>query len=231
LDASSAATTVAAIPTHIAKLQNKHTQSNSLSQDRILKYPKDIERTQLKTLLRESGASRLLFNPQRPENNNRKKKKSDRAQVTYLPATKRTTRNTDDRIVLAITAAYPKNTTKKSAGKIRKKPTTNSSNAPNECCKFATTRGIQQEFATSVAKKDSTQKSQIAMRNRARFKKIRTLAAAATAELLPLSHLRCFPTPRLSEHSRCSQIYHVAPIDPSSTSRKWLSFALIGGLC
>jgi hypothetical protein len=133
--------------------------------------------------------------------------------------------------VLAITAAYPKNTTKKSAGKKRKKPTTNSSNAPNECCKFATTRGIQQEFATSVAKKDSTQKSQIAMRNRARFKKIRTLAAAATAELLPLSHLRCFPTPRLSEHSRCSQIYHVAPIDPSSTSRKWLSFALIGGLC
>jgi hypothetical protein len=92
--------------------------------------------------------------------------------------------------VLAITAAYPKNTTKKSAGKIRKKPTTNSSNAPNECCKFATTRGIQQEFATSVAKKDSTQKSQIAMRNRARFKKIRTLAAAATAELLPLRHLR-----------------------------------------
>jgi hypothetical protein len=23
----------------------------------------------------------------------------------------------------------------------------------------------------------------------------------------------------------------VAPIDPSSTSRKWVSFALIGGLC
>jgi hypothetical protein len=75
LDASSAATTVAAIPTHIAKFQNKHTQSNSLSQDPILKYPKDIERIQLETLLRESGASRLLFNPQRPENNNNKKQK------------------------------------------------------------------------------------------------------------------------------------------------------------
>jgi hypothetical protein len=132
--------------------------------------------------------------------------------------------------VLAIAAAYPKNTTKKSAGE-KKKKTTNSSNAPNECCKFATTRGIQQEFATSIAKKDSTQKSQIATRNRARFKKIRTLAAAATAELLPRRHLLCFPTPRLREHSRRSQIYHVAPMDPSSTSRKWVFFVLIGGLC
>jgi hypothetical protein len=43
--------------------------------------------------------------------------------------------------------------------------------------------------------------------------------------------MRCFPTPRLREHSRRSQIYHVAPMDASSTSRKWVYFVLIGGLC
>ncbi len=56
--------------THTIKL----TLSRSYSQ-----IPKDIERTQLETLLRESGASRLLFNPQRPENNNKKKKGRSRA--------------------------------------------------------------------------------------------------------------------------------------------------------
>jgi hypothetical protein len=55
-----------------------------------------------------------------PRTTTTKNKNADRAQVTYLPATKRTTRNTDDRIVLAIAAAYPNNTTKKCAGKKKK---------------------------------------------------------------------------------------------------------------
>ncbi len=55
--------------THTIKL----TLSRSYSQ-----IPKR-HRTQLKTLLRESGASRLLFNPQRPENNNQKRKGRSRA--------------------------------------------------------------------------------------------------------------------------------------------------------
>jgi hypothetical protein len=120
LDASSAATKVAAIPTHIAKLRNKHTQSNSLSQDPILRYPKYVERTQLKHFFARAE-HRVYSSIHKDPRTTTIKKKADCAQVTYLPATKRTTRNTDDRIVLAIATAYPKNTTKKSAGKKKEK--------------------------------------------------------------------------------------------------------------
>jgi hypothetical protein len=103
----------------MAKFQNKHTQSNSLSQDPILKYPKTSNEHNWKHFF--ARAERRVYSSiHKDPRTTTKKKKADRAQVTYLPATKRTTRNTDDRIVVAIAAAYPNNTTKKCAGKKKK---------------------------------------------------------------------------------------------------------------
>jgi hypothetical protein len=97
---------------------NTHNQAHSLKI--LFSNTQKTSNATENTSLRAREEHRVYSSIHKDRRTTTKKEKADRAQVTYLPATKRTKRNTDDRIVLAIAAAHPKNTTKKSAGKKKK---------------------------------------------------------------------------------------------------------------